>query len=661
MPATYDLVVVDRWGSRLAELVNYDLGDLAEKRNRPDEFSFDMEFFGNVVLPTNLVPDPSFENGLSGWVIPAAFSRAQDQKHHGKTSLRFSTGAATTASATSPLAACKASQSYTFSLFARNSLSAGTFNAVVRQYASDAVTLLSSVTVAVPANAAFTRYTAGFTSHASAAFFRFDIVGDVANGNFWADALQLEEGSIATLFVEGEGGQVPRVLQDEVQVWRNNKLHMWGVVAAAKTDKDKLNVQCTGVMGLMARRHFGKAKRTNLLSDPSFESGGATWLNSPVEPPTSRTIMTNRKIDGDQSIQLTAPSDNDAYIYQQVNVTPGERYTFAAHFFIRTDAGATPFTYPAHEQRGIMLVRFDNNQAVEVVTYPISFEAPRGRWEREQLDVAIPSDAGPSKVECRLYAPNCTILWDAISFTFEERTEFLETDQGLIVQSLTQHSQDGLFNKTTMNIDCPAVNTGVLRTKTYFHHDHGNIFDALSELTELSNGVDIHMEYVEGNPWVRNLRVSYPKKGGPKPALTLEMGRNISKFDYIVDGRETAQSITMLGLGEGSARDEAGVFDSNAMNGLGLEMVETAAPYASIDSLTEQAIRKLSRRKTTVRIPSVTSYPEAEELIMGLFLGDTVPVIIDYGWVQEVGTYEVVGRTVDPNTDSVRYDLNPVA
>jgi hypothetical protein len=479
-----------------------------------------------------------------------------------------------------------------------------------------------------------------------------------------------------------------RVPEREVQVWRGAQLIWWGVMVRAEANDNSVDVQCSSLEWYFTKRFFGKVDRTNHLQNPSFEEGASHWdidYLTYAEPTANInysnfvwSIVDEPVVLGGKALRLQQTGTikygfkvSQGFLFtQDPAIDPeGTQWTFAIWVYIPSDDWVA-----ANEQsRGISVTRYSTTQSdtvtpegggtprnfpkvVEAVNVSIDDDTPMDTWVRFEAELVVPfKNNEPEQITCRVVCPNGTIYLDAASFTAAEKLGAYSEDQTSIISRIIEHAQDPDYGKSDLNINYNLPPTGIKRTREYWHSEHQIIGDALDEFSTLENGVDL--EVVVG-PNHRIYTSYFPRKGIYRPDIVLEHGRNIEDFTVYYDGIDTANSIVVLGDGEGSDREEGGAMDATALEGgLILEKVYNATPGSHIQTLDDQAARGLERFKSPFVVPNITTHEHAGRLIGVLGTGDIVSVRINYGFVQVNDLHRIHGITLDPNTERLTYSI----
>ena len=481
----------------------------------------------------------------------------------------------------------------------------------------------------------------------------------------------------------------------EVQVWRGDQLLAWGPAVRPSADKSHLAVSCKGAGWYLSRRSIGDANRRNYLTNGDFEDGLAGWnigALHPLEPLATRApefwvahTAVDRVLTGDRALYLAqvgtgAPkyglSAGQFLIWTVDPAThpEGDEWSFTARCYIPSET----WRGPPLDNVGLRLDRFSTTESVliapegggtpvafpkpiETITATIDENTPRDVWLPLEAVMVAPVTGAAEFVQVVLYCPDGAIIWDRASLTLDEGLRFHGQDQADIVAGIVDHLQDPAYAKTDLNLwtDTPA--TGVIRDRTYLHHEHLNGADAIAEFTTLANGLDISVAYT---PTTRTLRTHHPAKGTHRSAYGVELGRNVADFAWTFDGESAASQVIVLGSGDGSDREEASatvdpLADDAYAEGLTLETVFTAPPSTLIDSLDDVAAETLATSISPEVLAVTCTAPTGTQAdpVGVLAVGDTVPVRIRAGALVIDDTYRIVELTLTPD-DTLELTLN---
>jgi hypothetical protein len=477
----------------------------------------------------------------------------------------------------------------------------------------------------------------------------------------------------------------------EVQLWRGDQLLAWGPAVRPSADKHNLAVTVRGVQWYLTRRAIGKAARTNHLVNGDMEDGTIGWrigALSPFEPLTNRnpanwsaTTATDRVLTGRRSLRLEQLASGvpkygvQASQFLVWEVDPdlsreGDEWTLVAYCYIPS----ADWRGPPPDGIGIRLDRYSTTETVitqpegggavetlpkpiESVSATIDDDTPRDVWTRLEKTLVAPVTGDPEFVSVTLGCPDGAIYWDRAGLSLDERLAFWGTDQAVIAETLVEHLQDPAYGKSDLNLSTDMPATGVLRDRVFPHHEHQIGADALNELTTLDNGFDLSVAYTATT---RTIRTHHPRRGSHRPGFALELGRNVADFAWTFDGENAANTVVVLGTGDGSDREEASAVNPSAYaDGLTLETVFSAPPDTPIDSLDNVATETLTvaTGPDLLSVSLTAAQPGQRDPIGILAPGDTVPVTLRAGALTVSDTYRIVELTITPN-DTLELTLN---
>lgn len=444
----------------------------------------------------------------------------------------------------------------------------------------------------------------------------------------------------------------------EIQIIRDGTVLFWGPAVRVEIDDNLTRIQCAGPWWYLTRRFFGKADRTNLLTNGDFEAGTTGWTGVGLTP----IIDPTRFVEGTRSIKLTGTAaDHDTYfeqVYTHTQVHPqGDDLTIAAWVWV----SSADYQGDAGGSYGLLAERraSDDTTILDVAgdagdDHPALINAALIKDEWHRFEVTLPFVKDGDKIHVRLYPPFGSAWWDLAVMVEQESLAFEEQDMATIIRGIVGYAQGEFFDhgKSDLNIAVAADPTGVTLSRAYQFADHQNIADELAAFTHRRGGVDYA---VEVTATTRTLVVSHPHRGTVRDDLTLTYSTNpatpgnIVRFRLSHDRVQKADSAVVLGPGDGPDREEGGA--SVMPSGPTLEDVTIAPDGTTVAELDRAAAERLA----------VINHPEVLEVtcmgVLGdLVVGDWVPVLIDL--IDLDDTYRVVALVVDPANDSVVVTLN---
>lgn len=484
-----------------------------------------------------------------------------------------------------------------------------------------------------------------------------------------------------------------KLLEREVQLWRNGELIWWGIPVAYQADRAAAKFTAFGLLYYFARRYFGPVYSNAiwpLMENGTFEAVpvNSSWNSSTPAPTIAASGL--RRYAGSQCIKLTGGGNPNAlyYIYQfSPLLTPARsrplKVTLSAWCY---PEGIT--TYGA-EDRGIEIQ--DNSVTPRLQQWALlNAKVPMNQWTR--LETSLELGAGLNgDFTIALFAPAVgSVYYDMVRFTYEQQTGALEGEDwvddylrrvfnygaGLTGGGSTgpggspgpQNAWWGAYtakSNLAMNFFPSSLAAGALTSDvSWKHEDGGNIFDAMSEVFK-RDLADIEVTWNDAGT-SRGLTPFVPRKGSYKPALALELGRNFTKFDYSVDGRQAANDVRVVGRESGNTKEvgQAGGPYPTSLSGRQFETIKSPPQEVEGQGLIDYATTEERRLRQPVVIPTITVLAEGmlDRTNIGgpLQVGDVVPVRMNHGLIQENDVRRVVKMTLNPGTEEVALVLNAV-
>ena len=470
----------------------------------------------------------------------------------------------------------------------------------------------------------------------------------------------------------------------EVQVWLGDWLACWGPVVRIDVDADRVTCQGRGAPWYLKRRYIGDTTRTNLITNPSFDSGKAGW--SFLVQDTQGGFNTYAAADSDcywevksasvgsaylgmnyaRLVDLSGNIDDDAdyrepFIFQDIQVTAGPFGTWF-HLIAWCWISGGEYVEPNQRDWGVVLARMPTTYTRYLGLYTqhldhdssrIDADTPRSEWVRQAASIFVPANE-TEILHCRLTGVHGVTWWDAVALYADDGLEYPATEQATIISNLVTHAQSTSYGKDSVNLSCPALSTGYTRDRRYPFAEHQQVWQAIHELTEIDYGVDLRTDYT---PTARPSTPQRAPAGKHRANLALtadSRGGNIVSWRWQYDGDSAASQVTVLANGRDADREEAVATDGTAFSGVLLEEVVTAPPPTDRPALSQLATERLAVAKA----PDVLTVIVAASGVLGVLrVGDTVPVRIEQGGLTISGTFRVV-RLQWRDDERVVLDLN---
>ncbi|WP_144836032.1 hypothetical protein [Kocuria rosea] len=456
-------------------------------------------------------------------------------------------------------------------------------------------------------------------------------------------------------------------LKREVLVWMGEEICWAGRIVFRRMSDDlsSFEMDCEGLLSYFDTRVFGKAQRTNRLTNGSFDTGNlAGWQ---VEGVTANVVTEWGAKPGTrfQCNLWQAVPGVDTFLRQTIAVDGGNLFTLSAWFHLRGDA---QWAGPALDGRGLYIERRtpDGQTVEDVQFFAITDETRRGVFERATLTMETPPGRN-SIFDIRLYAPafvnpNPTpprppggIIWDDVSVTAMESTSWSHADMGTILNGIVAHAQDPAYGKSNLNITPGASATGVYLDRAYQHVEHGDIGATLAEFPD-AGLCDI--DVISSNYGAtRTFTCFYPRRGRDLSNvyhLELDAEGGIRKVISLEeDGSKVRNSVIMQGDGSGPERDEASATDTSKTDGIVYEGVEQSEVGANHDLLPGLAAEAVARNNGVHVVPQVSldlSWATKLEL------GDLVSVYLDIDGINDDAAADSVNEFMICRIVEIGYD-----
>jgi hypothetical protein len=455
------------------------------------------------------------------------------------------------------------------------------------------------------------------------------------------------------------------LLGREVQIYRDGITDpiWWGPIVRPQAGLNETTWQCAGLLWYFAHRFMGRADRVNQLTNGDFEAGETGWTFHGV----THSVNTNMTyvLEGTKSEKLTGATADHVTYMSQTWTHPAGGYPTGDFITgsVWVWVSAADYVGGAIEDFGLVLRR--RNAGGEIVDAQweagrIDDDTPRDQWV--PLEVGIANVVEGDTVEMLLFPPHGVAYFDLATLTFMESLSFGYPPPGVdvadIVAAIVDYAQDNLagfsHGKSDLNIGTAGSATGTIRQIAYQFAEHRNILDAILEYVR-QGVIDVDIAITATT---RTFTTYAPQKGSLY-GTTLELDVNVADFTSSHDLEQGASSAILLGPGDGPDRPEGGAIDTSFVGGaFTSEIVEQAPDNTTVGQLD---LRAAERLKVAARPEAleVTTLPGAG-VIGTLTVGDTVPVLIDYGSVDIDAVYRVVRIEADLLKDQATITLNPI-
>lgn len=464
----------------------------------------------------------------------------------------------------------------------------------------------------------------------------------------------------------GQGADV-QPLKREVQLWRNGEtLRHWGVILdpSGSSDNGAVTIESPGVSWHLSRL-FVEEPRTNFLDNPGFETGDLTgWTE---QGGVDATVIASPRRLGSWAVRLENDTTGaDAFIDQTQTFSGGDiglAVFFAGHYMIESWSG------PALESRGLYIEGAELGVLREVQFTELDDVdgTEVGIWHKTVTGIWVPP-AETWALNPRPYAPHGSIVWDALQLVTMESTGLFDGDLGDLAAMVLNFVQDPANGKADLSIAVDTPTTGVtIPVKFWQHADAIPAEKAIDELVERDDGIDWSV-VLDGTvePATKTWTAWFPNIGTDRTTgpgeVTLAFGVNIAHYDYVEVVSEVETDVAVQAPeGSGPDREEGRATDTTEFDGLVLQGIHPAPPGAQVDELLPRAQYILDQTKIPPKVVELVTYEGAGELIELLDIGDRVNVVIDDGFFQVDGPYEIVRIVEIPRTDTLKLTMNVVS
>lgn len=452
----------------------------------------------------------------------------------------------------------------------------------------------------------------------------------------------------------------------EVKIYRNGALLFWGpcVTRRANSQTRQWTYTAYGPLWYLTHRYIGQASRHDYLQPDNSESDW-TGFGS-----LTKTDDTDRYVISPSSIELVAAGVGTNYIYRrfvQTSTTIGLALILTAWLYV------DDLTHPSTGAFGMQILRIGASGAGSSFAAPLDVNTPRGIWTRLSGAILMPPSVTET-IEVRLYAPEGTVHWDAMTVTIEESVSLIDAnspggtgwDQVQIAQQVVRYASGAWavgpsYRKSDLHLAVAGAASGILKERTYQFFDHQPIYQggtgsgALDEWPKALDGFDYRVDIT---PSTRTFRTYYPAVGvewDPDTIIFTYVNTNdddaagtpngssigVVGWDWGETIEGSATDVCELGgWGDGAGREEGGAeFDD--LGDLTLELVEAAPNEAPVDLLNSIAEGRQSQLGQILFTPTLTMVepkdPETQEVLVpliGILMpGDVIPFLLHDGSV----------------------------
>lgn len=237
---------------------------------------------------------------------------------------------------------------------------------------------------------------------------------------------------------------------------------------------------------------------------------------------------------------------------------------------------------------------------------------------------------------------------------------FIGWDQAGIVAWLAEYAtaKSGALATGTTRIAA----TGRARDRSYLGWERHSIGELIEDLSAVIDGFNFRYEPVVGaEGYTVDMLLQYPATGRTTNYV-FEVGGNVELLDQEGDGSGMANSVEMIGSGQGP---EAPIVTATDVDVLGTtplwEAVETHSDVTRVSTLQEKAQRRLTMGRSPVRVPTLRIGADVEPRLGTYHVGDRVRVRGSYGLLDVDADYLITQTSYDVGEGTVAVSTVPVA
>ena len=258
-------------------------------------------------------------------------------------------------------------------------------------------------------------------------------------------------------------------------------------------------------------------------------------------------------------------------------------------------------------------------------------------YRDDQLVKAGPLwDAVPSSSEKSISCSAMDIL-DYLDVRLTHAQEFSAVDQTAIAWGLINYTQ-GLTDGD-LNVNSGTLNTGISRSATWREYDNKYILEAISDLSEMTDGFDFNID-----PDTRNFNAYYPRPQRDN-SLELVYPQHIRKYAVQYMGKYMRNSVGV----QGQDPSYATAVDTTSRSTYGLrEYGDSYRDAQLVTDLDNYASRIRDQRKDPKEYPTITLRADLIDIFDSNIIkyGDKIHVIIEDGYVNVNATLRYITAQV---------------
>lgn len=232
---------------------------------------------------------------------------------------------------------------------------------------------------------------------------------------------------------------------------------------------------------------------------------------------------------------------------------------------------------------------------------------------------------------------------------------FTNTDLSTILSTIISEVQTG--TNASFGLVSGSLATSRNADRSY---EYKNVKEAIEGLSNLNiiNGIDFEFDAQ------KQFSTFYPKKGRDRDDIVFEYGRNIISFSESLDASDMANQIIVLGEGQGTEMFTS-TRDANAGIQSAYKIRQKVISFKDVNktaTLNDHGDLELSNNQTQKQIISLTTKGNLEPGLGSYVVGDSVRVIVRFGYMNINSLFRVYGikvRISDEDDEDIELIFNP--
>lgn len=233
---------------------------------------------------------------------------------------------------------------------------------------------------------------------------------------------------------------------------------------------------------------------------------------------------------------------------------------------------------------------------------------------------------------------------------------FSNTDLSTILSTIISEVQTGTNSSFGLTSGSLATSRNADRS-----YEYKNVKEAIEGLSNLNiiDGVDFEFDAQ------KQFSTFYPKKGRTRDDIVFEYGKNIISFSESLDASGMANEVIVLGEGQGTEMTTAtrdASFDIQSSYKIRQKVI-SLKDINKVSTLNDHGDQELTENQTQKQIVSLKTKGNLEPGIGSYAVGDSVRVIVKYGYMNIDSYFRIYGIRVqisDEDDEDIELIFNPM-